>query len=145
MAIWQFQCNIVPSRDNIEELNRDEIISWKDVSQPSHDIEFLERGESWSKEIVQYGKTEETCIEFIYIKNILQEIECRLDLRSLTKHEFVSLIEYVQKIGAMFLVEDMAYPPKIEVMVEVIKYSKANQYCKNPPEFFASLNRTEQL
>ena len=143
MAIWQFQCNIIPSRDNIEKLNRDEIISWKNVSPPKYDMEFLEKEKSWSKDIVQYGKREETCVEFIYSNNILEEIECRLDLRSLTKQKLVLLLEYVRKIGAMFLVGDMVYPPRIEIMLEVMKCSEANQYCKSPIEFLLSLNNIE--
>lgn len=140
MAIWQFKCNIVPAWDNIEALDHDAKISWRDVVQPTCDIEFLEREKSWSNGIVQYGKTEETCIEFFYVENMLEEIECRLDLRSLTKQKLVSLIEYVQNIGAMFLVGDKAYPPKLDVMVEVMKYSEANRYCKNPLKYFLSLN-----
>lgn len=145
MAIWQFQCNIIPSRYSNDKLSRDEIISWKGISQPSHDIEFLEREKSWSNDIIQYGKTEETCIEFIYVDDTLEEIGCQLDLRSLTKQNFFLLIEYVQKIEAMFLVGDMIYPPKVEVMVEVMKHSKANQYCRNPLEYIVSLNDTKQL
>lgn len=145
MATWQFQCNIVPARDNIEKLGRDEIISWKDVPHPTYDIKFLEEAKSWSKDIVQYGKIDETCIEFIYNKGKLEEINCRLDLRSLTKQKFVFLIEYVQKIEALFLVGDMVYPPKIEMMVEVMKRSEANKYCENPMEYFLSLDSTEYI
>lgn len=140
MAVWQFQFNIVPRRDDIEKLNRDEIISWKDVQEPTQKIEFLEWEASWSKEIVQYGKIDETCIEFIYDSNTLEEIVCRMDLRNLTKQKFILLIEYVQKIDAMFLVGDMVYPPKIEILVELMKLSEANRYCQNPLEFFSSLD-----
>lgn len=142
MAIWQFQCNIIPTRVNIDRLSRDEVISWKGVSQPSHEIKFLEQEKSWSKDIIQYGKLDETCIEFIYIDNMLDEIQCRLDLRSLTKIKLISLIEYVQEIGAMFLVGDMIYLSKIEDILESMKHSKANQYCKNPVDYILSLNES---
>lgn len=140
MAIWQFQCNIIPTRLNIDRLSRDEMISWKDASQPPHELRFLEQEESWSKDIIQYGKADETCIEFMYIDNILDEIICRLDLRSLTKTNLISLINYVQEIGAMFLVEDKIYAPQIEVILEIMKKSKANQFCKNPVEYILSQN-----
>lgn len=145
MAIWQFQCNIVPTKNNIEKLSRDEIISWEDVSRPIYDIDFLEKEKSWSRNIVQYGKSDETCVEFFYANNLLREIECRLDLRSLTKQKFVLLLDYVQKIGALFFVEDMIYPPKIEIMVEVMKHSEANRFCKSPIEYFLSLNSTDLM
>ena len=145
MAIWQFQCNIIPIRVNIEKLSRDEMISWKGVSQPAHEIKFLEQEKSWSKDIIQYGKSDETCIEFIYTDNILEEIDCRLDLRSLTKIKLGLLVEYVQEIGAIFLVGDKIYLPKEENMLEVIKNSKANQYCKNPEDYILSLNGTLEV
>ena len=34
MAAWQFQCNIIPSRGNIDKLSRDEMITWKDIPRP---------------------------------------------------------------------------------------------------------------
>ncbi len=138
MAIWQFQCNIIPTRLNIDGVSRDEIISWKGVSNPPHELKFLKQEESWSKDLIQYGKSDETCIEFMYIDNILDEISCRLDLRSLTKTNLISLIEYVQEIGAMFLVGDKIYSPKIEDMLEIMKKSRANQFCKNPVEYILS-------
>lgn len=42
MAIWQFQCNIIPMRENLEGLSYDEIITWKDVPQLVINIDFLE-------------------------------------------------------------------------------------------------------
>ena len=132
MAIWQFQCNIVPARKNMDRLSRDEVISWKDETPPSHDITFLAQEKSWSKDIVQYGKLDETCIEFIYADNILVEIDCRLDLRRLTKVNLVSLVEYARENGAMFLVGNVIYAPKAENLIEAMTESEANQYCKNP-------------
>lgn len=140
MAIWQFQCNIIPARLNVDGVSRDEMISWKGVSKPPHELKFLKQEESWSKDIIQYGKSDETCIEFMYIDNILDEVSCRLDLRSLTKTNLISLIEYVQEIGAMFLVGDKIYSPQIEDMLEIMKKSRANQFCKNPVEYILSQN-----
>ena len=142
MAIWQFQCNIIPARVNFDRLSRDKIVSWKGETQPSNEVTFLEQEKSWSKDIIQYGKSGETGIEFIYIDNMLDEIDCRLDLRRLTKTELILLVEYVQEIGAMFLVGDMIYAPKVESLLEAMKNSKANQYCKNPMNYILSLNET---
>lgn len=143
MAIWQFQCNIIPSRENIDELSYDEIISWEGISCPMISINFLERMKSWSTNIVQYGKTDETCIEFIYQEDKLEEISCRLDLRTLSKNDLIQIIGYVQDIKACFLVENKVYLPRLEIMIEVMKQSRANQYCKNPLKYFLSLNQTE--
>lgn len=145
MAAWQFLCNIIPSRENIDNLSRNEMISWLGISPPIIDIDFLDCKKSWSTDIVQYGNIDETCIEFFYDKDKLEEINCRLDLRTLTKHIFIQIVEYVQSIGAMFLVGDKVYPPKFEVMVEVIQHSEANRFCNNPPEYFLSLDGIEEM
>lgn len=141
MAIWQFQCNIIPSRENIDNLSHDKIISWQDITQPIKKIDFLEREKSWSTDIIQYGKIDETCIEFIYEKDKLEEINCRFDLRTLTKNVFIQILEYVQNIGAWFFVGDKVYFPKPEIMIEVMKQSKSNQYCENPLEYLKSINQ----
>ncbi len=142
MAIWQFKCNIIPSRENVDELSYNEILSWKGISCPTISINFLEQKKSWSTNIVQYGKIDETCIEFIYREDKLQEIFCRLDLRTLSKNDFIQVIKYVQDIKAWFLVENKIYLPKLEIMTEVMKRSQANQYCKNPLEYFSTINKT---
>lgn len=143
MAVWQFHCNIIPLRQNIDKISRDEMITWKDISQPVINIDFLERENGWSTDIVQYGKTDETCIEFFYDKDKLEEIDCRLDLRTLTKHNLMQIVKYVQSIGACFLVGDKVYPPQLEIMIEVMKQSRANQYCNNPLEYFISIDQIE--
>ena len=76
MAAWQFQCNIIPLRENADKLSCDEMLTWKEISQPTINIDFLEREKGWSTDIVQYGKTDETCIEFYYNKGELEEINC---------------------------------------------------------------------
>lgn len=121
------------------------MISWKGVPQPPHNLKFLEQEDSWSKDIIQYGKSDETCIEFIYIDNILDEISCRLDLRSLTKTNLISVIEYVQEIGAMFLVGDKIYSPRMEEIIGVMKKSRANRFCKNPVEYILSQNEKLEI
>lgn len=87
MAIWQFDCYIIP-KENVTAnicLEGDEIFIWGRQSVPIEKIDFLEQQKSWSEKIFQYGKADETCIEFFYEKDILMEIYCRLDLRSLSK------------------------------------------------------------
>lgn len=115
------------------------MITWKDIPQPVIKIDFLERGKSWSTDIILYGNVDGTCIEFLYDKNELEEIWCRLDLRTLTKEKFIKIVKFVQDIGAYFLVDDKIYQPQLKVMIDVMKQSTANQYCKNPLELLRSL------
>lgn len=144
MAIWQFQCNIIPSIKRNLTLSYNEMISWENIAQPTGNINFLKQEKSWSPSIVQYGKIDGTCIEFIYGKASLDEIKCRLDLRTLTKDELIQIIEYVQSIDACFLVEDKVYPPKTEIMLEVMMQSNAYQYCKCPLEYIKSLSSVKR-
>lgn len=139
MAVWQFQCNIVPLRENIDMLSHNEMISWHDVSQPISEIDFLEREDSWSIDIVQYGNIDETCIEFIYEKNKLEEINCRMDLRTLTKYNLIQIVDYVKSVGACFLIDDKIYLPDLENIIPIIKQSTANLYCKSPLEYLNSI------
>lgn len=104
MAVWQFQCNIIPKRENIGRLSRDEMITWKDIPQPVINIDFLQRERSWSTDIILYGNVDGTCIEFFFDKNKLEEICCRLDLRTLTKEKLIKIVKFVQDIRAYFLV-----------------------------------------
>ena len=143
MAIWQFYCNIVSAAKSIDKLSHDEMISWRDMPQPRLDIDFLQREESWAKNIVQYGNIDETCILFIYHEKNLDEIQCRIDLRTISKSMFDKIIAYVQSIEACFLIENKIYPPETEVIVKVMMQSKAYQYCQNPLEYFQSFEEAE--
>lgn len=142
MAVWQFQCNIIPVKENIDKLSYDEKISWKDISQPETELDFLECKKSWSTNIVQYGNIDETCIEFIYDGDKLEVINCRLDLRTLSKHNLIEIVDYVKCIGACFLIGDKICPPELESIISIMKQSEANKYRKNPVEYIESLNHS---
>lgn len=143
LAVWQFHCYIISLKKISDKLCHDKMISWKDIENPLINPDFLERQKSWSTDIVQYGNIDRTCIEFIYDKDKLEEISCRLDLRTLTRHDLIQIVEYVQSIGACFLVNDRVYLPELEIMVPLIKRSNANLYCKSPPEYFKSIDQGE--
>ena len=140
MAIWQFECNIVPRRDHTENLTQEEVLSWREVSPPVCQIDFIEQEKSWASNVIQYGKADETCLEFVFEDGALEEIECRLDLRNLTKVTLTKLLDYVEENDAMFWVDGEIYPPKTETMVELMKQSEANLFCRNPKEYLLKKN-----
>ncbi len=135
MAVWQFKCNIIPKRKNTENLTQDDLLSWKGASPPARKIDFLRQVPTWTPNIVQYGKSDETCLEFIFDDNVLEEIECRLDLRNLTKAMLSELLEYVEKSNAMFWVDGEVYAPELTQIVEVMKHSDANLFCTDPQKY----------
>ena len=119
-------------------LTHDQIISWKSQSISLPEIDFLSNEKSWSKDIIQYGKLDETCIEFIY-NEVLEEIYCRFDLRNLTKEKLNLVIAYVKVNNAMFFAEGNLYMPEERSLIHFFKQSEAFEYCKNPSDFIKSL------
>lgn len=76
---------------------------------------------------------------FFYEKEILIEIYCRLDLRSLSKKILEKILGYAQEIDGMIFYENKIYTPKIDEIVEVLKKSNANKFCQSPPHFFEEM------
>lgn len=143
MALWQFHCYIIPRENrNLNEKSCDEdILSWKKHAIPTARIDFLEKQTSWTEDIVQYGKDDETCIQFLYEEDLLEEISCRLDLRSLSIKMLEQVMEYINKIEGMILYENKIYFSNINDMVELIKKSNANKFCQNPMNYFDELSK----
>ena len=138
MALWQFDFYIVPRERCVivEDLGNEDILSWKQDDISSIEIDFLEKEKSWTKDIVQYGKADETCIQFLYEDKIFEEISCRFDLRSLSKKMLEKILAYIQKIEGMIFYEGKIYYPNIEEIVEIMKKSNANKFCQNPRNYF---------
>lgn len=138
MALWQFDFYIVPKEKCVAgvDSSNEDILSWKQNSISSIRIDFLERQTSWTKDIVQYGKEDETCIRFLYADGIMEEVNCRFDLRSLSKKMLEKILAYIQKIEGMIFYEGKIYHPNIEEVVELMKKSNANKFCQNPRNYF---------
>ena len=143
MAIWQFDCYIIPKKNVIANvcLDSDDILAWGTQSISIENINFLEKQKSWSSKILQYGKEDETCIDFFYEKGFLTEINCRFDLRSLSKEMLQKILDYVQKIEGMIFYDGKIYSPDINEIIELMKNSKANKFCQNPINFLDELSR----
>lgn len=141
MALWQFDFYIVPREKCVivEELENEDILSWKQNGISLIEIDFLEKEISWTKDIVQYGKADETCIQFLYEDEVLEEVSCRFDLRSLSKKMLEKILDYVEKIEGMIFYEGKIYAPQIDEIIELMKSSKANKFCQNPMNFFEKL------
>lgn len=144
MALWQFDFYIVPRERCVivENLESKDILSWKQNSISLIEIDFLEKKPSWTEDIVQYGKADETCIQFLYEDEALEEISCRFDLRSLSKKMLEKILDYIEKINGMVFYEGKIYAPKINEIIELMKNSKANKFCQNPVNFIEQLSNS---
>ena len=142
MAIWQFDCYIIPKNNVITNvcLDCDDILSWGMQNRDIENIDFLEKQKSWSSKISQYGKEDETCIEFFYEKDFLMEIHCRFDLRSLSKKMLQNILDYVKKNEGMIFCDGRIYSPDINEIIKLMKNSKANKFCQNPMNLFEELS-----
>lgn len=142
MALWQFVFYIIPREKCAtgEDSSNEGILSWKQNNISSIRIDFLEKQTSWTKDIVQYGKEDETCIQFLYEDGILEEISCRLDLRSLSKKMLGEILDYVQKIEGMIFYEGKKYYPNIDEVVELMRKSNANRFCQSPRNYFEEIS-----
>ena len=107
MALWQFNCYIVPKQKVVieEKLDDENILSWNMCNIILEKIDFLEKQVSWTEDIVQYGKDNETCIQFLYEDGLVEEISCRFDLRSLSKKMLEQILDYINKIEGMIFYE----------------------------------------
>jgi len=70
------------------------------------------------------------------------EINCRFDLRSLSKKMLKEILDYVEKIEGMIFYEDKIYYPRLDVIIELMKNSKANKFCQNPINYFEELSKS---
>lgn len=138
MALWQFDCYIIPREKCVvgSNFSYEDVLSWKKGNISSVRIDFLEKQASWTEDIVQYGKEDETCIKFLYEDGSLDEISSRFDLRSLSKKMLEKILDYVQEIEGMIFYEGKIYYPDMNEIVELMKKSNANKFCQNPKNYF---------
>ena len=138
MAVWQFTFYIIPGKKDTT-VEGEAKLPWG-VTDPSLEkIGFLPKNKSWSNSISQYGKDDETCIEYIYDDKILSEIKCRLDLRSLTGKQLEEILEYSRSIGGIVFYQEKTYCPDPFEITQLIMKSAVYRFCKNPQKFLSEI------
>ncbi len=142
MALWQFDCYIVERGKCIagSDSNDEKILFWEKGDILYDKIDFLERQTCWTKDIFQYGKEDETCIQFLFRNGLLKEIFCRFDLRSLTSQMLKNILKFVDENNGMIFYEGKIYYPDFEDIVKLMKKSDANNFCQNPKKYFDSFS-----
>ena len=142
MALWQFDFLIVPS-GRAETMDEDNLISWKGIN-ISLDIlnylnSILERKNSWSQKIQQFGKKDSTSIELYYDNDLIDEISCQLDLRNLSKRLLQDILEFIKQIGGNIYYNKNIYRPDFNTIVNLMKSSDAARFCNDPQKYFKEL------
>jgi len=154
MAIWQFDFIVVPKENIIikfksypEKINLDDI---DDIGNWNHHnlIEstlkelaiVLKPTKSWSDEIKQFGRIDESCVKLLYDKNILEEISVRLDLRNLTYEILKPIINFIKENNALIITDDgNLINAEINELINQIKKSDSYSFVKNPKDFLMTL------
>lgn len=139
MAIWQFDFNIIPKVHDTTN-----ILSWIGVKLDGEAIQDLQNilgsQTSWSVDIMQFGKDDETCIKILKEKDEIDEIACRLDLRTLRREELKKILTYINQLNAELYYLGKVYPVSLPVCLSLIKKSDAIRYCQNPAKFLEELS-----
>lgn len=143
MALWQFDCMIIPNKNVFMDTKSDEILSWRDIKMSS-DIgkiaqSILPLSKSWSEEILIYGDNDSTCIKLILEKEKMEEIMIRLDLRDLTKKMLMNIIEFINTISGKVLYNEKVYEAKIEVLIPLMKASDAGKFSIDQEKYFKEM------
>lgn len=137
MALWQVNFNVVEKNREID----DDILLWKrDVLKEAKKITFLEDN-SWSDSIIQYGKSDLTCIEICLDDNRKQveEISVRVDLREPDASLIINILKYINQLEAVIYYDGKIYSPDITSMMEILSNSRAFKFCKSPYEYIENM------
>ena len=139
MAIWQFDCDIVPA-----EIKNCAEQPWRSYDPPRSSVDFLPLAISRPGLLRQYGDTDSTCILMLYDGETLTDIRCRLDLRKLLKRDLSALIDYTKKIRGAFCIDNKLYAPEMDTLVDLMKASEANRFCKDPETYLKTITAKQK-
>jgi hypothetical protein len=146
MAIWQFDCMVIPEDREKNYIDIDKYISWIGINIPEDAFTFLSNHlpveKSWSNVIKQYGKRDSTCIEIFLLGNEVEEIRCRFDLRNISKSLLINILEFINMIDGKMYFNDNTYDTNVKDVVEFMRNSDAARFCNNPIEYLQNLDIT---
>lgn len=147
MALWQLEFIIVPKdklsyKNNTEEI--DILNLWNGYKIKENSIDEIEkalkRSKSWSEDIVQLGDISETVIELLYDNGMIDEINCRLDLRNINIRIVDTILSFISINNLAIIVDKKIYvDPNRELILEIIKESDAYRFIKNPEKFLEEI------
>ncbi|MCL2860924.1 MAG: hypothetical protein FWE22_00715 [Firmicutes bacterium] len=159
MAVWQFAFYLI-KKENVNlfdeskpwgEGKNEELLAWhiNEIKQESIQkiAEILPIEKSWSNDIKQYGKIDETCIEISLDDMAKYCIRVRLDMRSLSRELLRKIICFIQSNNAdiVYCFENKCYQADEETLLRLIKNSNAYKFCEDPVGFLTSLDNLDNV
>ena len=133
MAVWQFEFYVIP--DGKRNIAQEDILSWKERNLKPFEVPFLEAKEGWTKKMILYGESDQTCIELWYKEDVVDEILCRLDLRTISEGELKQIVDLIKQVGGNIFYCNNIYAPSAENLLLLIKNSAAYRFCQNPRKY----------
>jgi|GEM_PF-392810 len=168
MAVWQFTIYLIKKSkvgdyDVAMPFEKNEnALNWEREKVSKDSIKAIAKvlppEKSWSKNIEQYGKIDETCLQFSFDSRRLCSMYFRLDLRSLTKDIIDEILKFMQVNDAYFvqvsdckrfdpkdgsvieLGDNNCYPAEEKALIELLRNSNAYKFCKDPNGYLGSLD-----
>jgi hypothetical protein len=151
MATWQFDILFVPNEasttlPSVEKDGSFDDSSWWVGRQPSQDLnklfgEVLPLTQSWSTDLVQFGKEDETCIQVLRETDEVSSIEARIDLRSVTIDIIERIVQIAVSLQCRFYLPERRkiIEPNLELLVTEMQQSNAAAFIENPKRFLMNL------
>ena len=148
MAIWQLSFMIISRNklDNfpIESISQftDELIVWKEKEINYDAVKRISEKfllePSWTECIEQYGKIDGTCVKLFHYDDGTDnlEVSCRLDIRTLTEKEVITILDFINANDGMILIDEKVYEATFDNIKKIVTTSQAYKFCQNPTEFF---------
>lgn len=137
MAIWQVDFNVI---ENNKKCYDEDICYWESEPVNASNITFLNKCDSWSKDVIQYGDLQKTCIELLVESERIVEINVRLDLRTMTRDLLVNVIDYIVGLNANIYYNNEIFVPSVNNVCSIIINSRAYKYCDNPLRYIADMS-----
>lgn len=150
MAVWQFDFYIVDYSnsllydDNKSFDDNEDLLNWESEQTNKESIitlaKILPLEISWSKNTMQYGKIDGTCVEISSFDNAIFDIRIRLDIRSLSRELLNEIVSFIQSNRGSIVYNNKCYPAEEKILLDLIKESNAYKFSRNPERFLTNLN-----
>ena len=131
MAIWQVQFDLICKDQN-------SLISNARITDAL--ASAFEKQKSWSQDIDQYGRLDNSCIEVVKENDTVVEINVRIDLRSVTMSIIEAIVSFAEVNNLKILYNGTVHDACIEEIKKIIIDSKAYSYVSDPPAFLDSVS-----
>jgi hypothetical protein len=157
MAIWQFVLKIFPDKLLLEQFGCipslldlekvESINSWGDYLLPEEIIRNLEKilpsEISWSADIKQFGKLEESCVELSFENGSLFSFLVRLDVRKNPNSLINFLLVSLPKGQLTMYSLDGARVSNRKSLLKKIEESSASKFVEDPESFLSGLKKKD--